>query len=120
MFLLNMSGKTPIYEQIKEEIHKFIEAGILKPGDRLPSVRALAQENGINPNTVAKAYSQLEAEGIVCNIPKKGVYVAGEKTGSRKERLLSMIQGIRDAGYSREEISQAAAEVFKEDEHAEN
>ena len=76
MFLLNLQSKVPIHEQIQNQILRFIDAGVLKPGDRLPSVRTLASENGINPNTVARAYSELEKNGYVYNLPKKGVYVA--------------------------------------------
>ena len=52
MFLINLQGKESIYEQIRSQIEKFINAGILKPDDKLPSVRSLALELGINPNTV--------------------------------------------------------------------
>ena len=65
MFLLNLQSKVPIYEQIQSQILRFVEAGILQSGDRLPSVRQLAQDNGINPNTVAKAYAELEKRGYV-------------------------------------------------------
>lgn len=71
MFLLNTQSKEPIFEQIQNQILRFIQAGVLAPGDRLPSVRQLAQENGINPNTVSKAYIELEKNGYVYNIPKK-------------------------------------------------
>ena len=59
MFLLNIQSKVPIFEQIETQIMRFIETGVLAPGDRLPSVRQLAKDNGINPNTVARAYAQL-------------------------------------------------------------
>ena len=73
MFLLNLQSKEPIYEQIQKQLIRFIQAGVLNPGDKLPSVRQLAQENGINPNTVSKAYSELEKTGWVYNAPNKGV-----------------------------------------------
>ena len=76
MFFLNTQSKEPIFEQIQNQILRFIQAGVLAHGDRLPSVRQLAQENGINPNTVSKAYIELEKNGYVYNIPKKGVYVS--------------------------------------------
>ena len=67
MFLLDFTSKEPIVSQIHAQIVRFIEAGILSPGDRLPSVRQLAQDNGINPNTVAKAYTMLEQSGVSRN-----------------------------------------------------
>ena len=76
MFLLNLQSKIPINEQIQTQILRFIEKGVLAPGEKLPSVRQLAAENGINPNTVARAYLELERRGYVYNLPKKGVYVA--------------------------------------------
>ena len=92
MFLLNLQSKIPIYEQIQAQILRFIEAGILKPGDRLPSVRQLAQDNGINPNTAARAYAELETAGYVYNLPKKGVYVAEiDIPSSHQAQIISVI-----------------------------
>ena len=85
MLLLDFQSKIPIHEQIQNQILRFIKTGVLQPGERLPSVRALAQENGINPNTAARAYSELEKKGAVYNVPKKGVYVAGMPAVSKKE-----------------------------------
>ena len=76
MFIIDVQSKDPIFEQIKKQINRFIQLDILKPDDRLPSVRSLALELGINPNTVAKAYQELEMEGIVYTLTKKGVFIA--------------------------------------------
>ena len=70
MFFLNTQSKESIFEQIQNQILRFIQAGVLAPGDRLPSVRQLAQENGINPNTVSKAYIELEKNGYVYKLMK--------------------------------------------------
>lgn len=77
MFLINTQSNEPIYEQIKRQIVRFIEAGVLQPDEKLISVRSLAQQLNINPNTVQKAYQELEAEGILYTLPKKGVFVRG-------------------------------------------
>ena len=112
MFLLNLQSKVPIYLQIQEQITKFIQAGILHPGDKLPSVRQLAVDNGINPNTVAKAYTQLESSGIVYNVPKKGVYVAeAKKDASRMELLKKQLESLMEQGYTEEEVLAAIAEI---------
>ncbi|MBQ1899408.1 MAG: GntR family transcriptional regulator [Erysipelotrichaceae bacterium] len=79
MFLINLQGKESIYEQIRSQIVRFIQAGILRPDDRLPSVRSLAMELGINPNTVMKAYQELEKNGYIYTLNKKGVFVSGSK-----------------------------------------
>ncbi|MBR3357225.1 MAG: GntR family transcriptional regulator [Solobacterium sp.] len=121
MFLLDPTNKVPIYEQIQAQILRFIEAGILSPGDRLPSVRQLAQENGINPNTAARAYSMLEQAGCVYNLPKKGVYVAEvSAAASRNERIRSVLGTLKDSGCTKEEILQAVEQLYKEEDHAQN
>lgn len=76
MFVLNQKDKTPIFNQIEKQIIEFIALGILKSDEQLPSVRSLANELGINPNTVAKAYNNLEAKGYVYTISGKGVFVS--------------------------------------------
>lgn len=66
-----------VYESIVESIGRDIELGIYREGERLPSCRELAMEMGINPNTVQRAYAELEARGVIYTIPKKGVFVGG-------------------------------------------
>ena len=94
---------------------RFIEAGVLKEGDKLPSVRQLARDNGINPNTVARAYSQLEDNGIVVNVPKKGVYVASVDTKStRHKEVVTVITALKENGVTKEEIMEVTEMVFRE------
>jgi GntR family transcriptional regulator len=115
MFLLNLQSKDPIYEQIQSQILRFIEAGVLRPGDRLPSVRQLAQENGINPNTAARAYAQLESSGYVYNVPKKGVYVAEIDIGaSREQQIISVIRPLIASGITRKELNDVIEKLFTE------
>lgn len=78
MFKINNRDKSPIYEQLEDSIVNYILAGILKDGDQLPTIRALAQELNINPNTVQKVYSSLERKCIVFTIVGKGVFVSGK------------------------------------------
>lgn len=115
MFLLNLQSKIPIYEQIQTQILRFIEAGVLKPGDRLPSVRQLAVDNGINPNTAARAYAQLEAAGYVYNLPKKGVYIAEiDSVSSKEAKLIAAIRPLISAGYTKKELSDVIERLFSE------
>ncbi len=119
MFLLNLQSKEPIFEQIQSQILGFIEAGVLKSGDKLPSVRQLATENGINPNTVAKAYAQLEQKGYVYNLPKKGVYVAEINIESSKLlQIKSLLKPLKDNGITKDEIIMALDEIYREDNNA--
>ena len=113
LFLLNLQSKETIHSQLQSQLIRFIEAGILKPGDRLPSVRSLAVDNGINPNTVAKAYAELEKNGYVYNLPKKGVYVADVMPNARREEMiLKVLQPLKDSGVSKEELMQALNELY--------
>jgi len=119
MFLLNLQSKEPIFEQIQSQILSFIEAGVLKSGDKLPSVRQLATENGINPNTVAKAYAQLEQKGYVYNLPKKGVYVADISIESSKLiQIKSLLQPLKASGITKDEIIMAIDKIYGEDNNA--
>ena len=116
MFLLNLQSKTPIYEQIQEQILKFIEVGVLKPGDRLPSVRQMAMDNGINPNTVAKAYAEMEKNGYVYNLPKKGVYVADVNIiDSRIQQIRQLIIPLKENGITKEELLEVINGIYKEE-----
>lgn len=119
MFLLNMQSKDPIYEQIQTQILEFINAGVLKPGSKLPSVRQLAQDNGINPNTVSKAYTELEKNGYVYNLPKKGSYVAEFDTSlTRKKEVHTLLKSLKEIGVSKEQMLMAVEELYKEDDDA--
>ena len=72
LFHVNPSSGVPIYLQIEAQIKNAIAAGALKPGQPLPSVRKLAAELGINPNTAARAYQELEREGTITTVPGAG------------------------------------------------
>lgn len=76
MISLNLQGRKPIYEQLVEEISRMCLLGVIAPGEQLPSVRTLAGELGINPNTVQKAYRQLEQDGITYTVSGKGCFAA--------------------------------------------
>lgn len=90
MFELDVQSRRPIYEQLMEKFKELIISDVLKEHDQLPSVRILAQELIINPNTIQKAYRQLEAEGFIYTIPGKGNFVLppGELKNSLKEEKI--------------------------------
>ena len=69
MFLVNPKSKQPIYEQLVEQLRRQLILGGIKAGAPLPSVRQLAMELGINPNTIQKAYRRMEAEGMILSVP---------------------------------------------------
>ena len=91
MVHLDYRDVRPIYSQIADGFRTQITSGILRSGDKLPSVRELAVELSINPNTIQRAYRQLEAEGRIATVPGKGCFVCGLKdySESEKEELLA-------------------------------
>ena len=76
MITLDYQSNDPIYLQIKNRIAELVMLGVYPPGTQLPSVRSLAGELGINPNTIQKAYQELEAAGVTCSVSGKGSFVA--------------------------------------------
>ena len=76
MLTLNYRDSQPIYGQIRDGLRRMIVSGALEPGEKLPSVRAMAVDLSINPNTIQRAYAELEAEGFICSVPGKGSYTA--------------------------------------------
>lgn len=96
MILLDLSDKRPLYIQITEQYKSLISLGILKPDEKLPSVRQLAIDMSINPNTIQKAYSELERDGYIYSLSGRGNYVANiEKIlPSRKNEYFSNLDEI--------------------------
>ena len=120
MFLINLQGKESIYEQIKSQIEMFIDVGILKSNDKLPSVRSLAGDLGINPNTVMKAYQELEANGLIYTLNKKGVFVSKDINTDNKHYLedaKTMINTLKKHGLRYEEVLGVLNEIYKENEN---
>lgn len=91
MFELNYRDTRPIYEQIMESIRKLIISGSLQAKEKLPSVRELAAKLAINPNTIARAYRQLEADGYVYTISGMGTYVS-ENVDVEEQRTEELLQ----------------------------
>lgn len=113
---MRFGGKANVFEGIVDEIRQMIELGVLKRGDKLPSVRSFAIEHKVNPNTVAKAYTVLEEAGYIRVLPKKGAYVeygAGAKN-SREEELERQVLTLKNAGISKEELLGAIEAAYKE------
>jgi len=92
LFHVNPSSGVPIYLQIETQVKNAIAAGALKPGHALPSVRKLAAELGINPNTAARAYQNLERDGVISTVPGSGTYVADNVPRFLKSEKLRRLQ----------------------------
>ncbi|MCM1529959.1 MAG: GntR family transcriptional regulator [Alistipes sp.] len=76
MFSIDLTSRIPIYEQIYNKITDLILAGTLGENDQLPSVRSLAKDMSVNPNTVSKAYQELERRGVIYSVPGRGSFIA--------------------------------------------
>ena len=111
MIHLDYRDVRPIYAQIISNIKEQITAGILHTGDRLPSVRELASQLTIHPNTIQRAYRALEAEGWIVTVPGKGCFVSANSSCQEQEqkRLLEIFDetcaGLKALGMTAEELA---------------
>lgn len=93
---LNYRDSRPIYEQIRDSFKNLITAGGIKPDEKMPSVRELATVLAINPNTIQRAYRELETEGYIYSVPGKGSFATDKNDliESRKNELLQKFDGL--------------------------
>ena len=96
MININFRDSRPIYEQVKTTLRKLIVSGAMSPDEKLPSVRELASQLVINPNTIQRAYRELEQEGYIISIPGKGSYanLSTQVDEGRKKELLTATDEI--------------------------
>lgn len=112
MFTVDPTSSVPIYQQLVEQVKEGVLKGTLTPGDRLPSVRELATMITINPNTIQKAYQELERQNVIETIRGRGTYVARNYKAKPDEERLALVAEMfrrsvveaRYAGLSSEEI----------------
>lgn len=110
MISLNYRDSRPIYQQIKDGLRKLIVTGAMGPDEKLPSVRAMATQLSINPNTIQRAYNELEGEGYIYSVPGKGSFAsasAGADAARRRELLSEtreLLAELRYLGASQEEL----------------
>lgn len=119
MFIIKQNSKDPIFEQICSQMKHFISIGVIEKGEKVPSVRNLAEDLGINPNTVAKAYSILENEGVIVSSYKRGYFVSEaevEDEWKRKELQIfkEQLKKVRELGANKSEIEKIINDIFDE------
>lgn len=118
MFSIDLRERTPIYEQLYKKITELVIKGELKQDDKLPSVRELAKELGVNPNTVAKAFQMLERDKVIYSLQGRGSFIAAVQTDSLKERALSdfdlAVNEALKAGLSADELIRHIKELDNE------
>ncbi len=111
MYRIDLLSRVPIYEQIISQTEKYIITGVLKPGDALPSVRGLSLSLHANPNTVQRAFTELERRGLIITFQGKGCFirpdakdVLSDKARQRLGEVKELCQELIAAGVSRDEI----------------
>lgn len=113
-FDVNPSSGVPIYRQLIDQVYALIAGGKLQPGDLLPSVRQVAQAAAINPMTVSKAYSRLEADGLVERVRGTGMKItATEVTGTLRERRKQFRQVVEPAIHRAQQLGLSPEEIQK-------
>ena len=121
IFKLNPSTGQPLYLQLVQQVQYAIETGVLRGGDILPGIRTLAEELVVSPNTIAKAYSELEHAGLLELRHGSGAYVMAksrqesrtEQIRAAKGRVQALVESLHSKGFSDEEIHRMfAAELF--------
>lgn len=123
MFVVDVMSRVPVYEQIIKQVEEQVLTGILKEGDKLPSVRSLSVKLSINPNTIQKAYTELDRRQLIITVPGKGSFIS-EKTievigANSREKMTELNKIIRElalAGVTKEEIINNIEEVFNNTE----
>ena len=96
MFQIDFAAREPIYEQLVTNVIRMAAAGVLKPGDKLPPVRIIAAELGINPNTAAKAYRELESRGYIFSSVGRGSFLT-DKLAENSARKTLKLDAFRQA-----------------------
>jgi GntR family transcriptional regulator len=123
-FSVDTGSREPIYRQLATQIREAVARGRLAPGDRLPSVRELSKELVVNPNTIARTYTELERDGVLNTRQGMGVFVAQPSCdltkGARRKRLTEQLDAVLTEavylGFAREEVlglAQERAERFQ-------
>lgn len=123
MFVVDVMSRVPVYEQIIKQVEEQVLTGILKEGDKLPSVRSLSVKLSINPNTIQKAYTELDRRQLIITVPGKGTFISekaievvGANSREKMTELNKIIRELALAGVTKEEIINNIEEVFNNTE----
>lgn len=120
MIVLDYSDKRPIYEQVVDRLQTLIVSGVLEPDEKLPSVRALAMELSINPNTIQRAYSELERDGLIYSVKGRGNFVRVDQRilEIQQQKLIDAVKkqvtACRNQRVAYERILDCVREVYGE------
>lgn len=121
MIIIDYKDRRPIYEQIVDRFKEQILKGIIEPDSQLPSVRSLAMDLSINPNTIQRAYMELERQGFIYSVKGKGSFIAVterliiEKRGEIFKSFDQLVQEAESIGISQEQLISRVNAVYKEE-----
>ena len=122
MFIVDLKSRVPIYEQLKNRTLELIMAGVLEQDSQLPSVRSLAKDLGISPNTIQKAYQDMEKEGIIYSVAGKGSFVNDisavkqKETDAAMESLEQLCRQLKACNATKQQVIFCIEKVFSEEE----
>ncbi len=122
MFSIDLMSRQPIYEQIFDQVADQILKGILVPGDKMPSVRSLSMELSTNPNTVQRAYTELDRRGLITSVPGRGSFISNDAVEivsnhqeGKLDELEKMLKDFKFAGITRETVMKVVEKIYRED-----
>lgn len=117
----DINSERPVYLQLIEQINSAIVSGYFKPSDKLPSVRDLAAEASVNPNTMQKALTELERSGLVYSNRTSGRYITSDlslikklKQESAKDLVIGFLDKMKQLGFEKDEVISIITEIVKE------
>ena len=122
LIVIDHNSRIPIYEQIKTQIIALINSGVLEPGDKLPSLRALASDLSLNFNTIKKVFALLEADGVIESRQGAGFFVTAGAVENKnilakaEEELRLTLARVRDAGLPEEAATRILSEIYTKEE----
>ncbi len=121
MFRIDPLSRQPVYEQLIDQLERFVLTGLLPPETQLPSVRSLSLELTINPNTIQKAYSELDTRGIIYSVPGIGCFVSPQAvtllqahTRKKLDSLRTLAAELALGGLTKGELIACIDEVYQE------
>jgi len=125
MYQIDNQSRQAVYEQIVAQVERYVLAGLLKGGDKLPSVRGLSLELKVNPNTVQRAYTELERDDVIVTAPGRGAFVSDQGAKRLQERrremaltdLKALLAELKLSGLEKAELLQIVDAAYQEVSH---
>ena len=122
MYQIDNQSRQAVYEQIMQQVEKYVLTGVLTGGDKIPSVRNLSIQLNVNPNTVQRAYMELERGGVIVTAPGRGAFVSDQGQARLRERrreqsltgLKTMVSELKLAGLEKKQILQVVEDAYQE------